>query len=715
MKFSPLALYITFSCLLVDIFIILDVPVFRQVSGFAFLLFLPGFLFISVLDIESDSLTKFLLSWGTSISFLMLLGLFYNNILLYLGYSKPLSTIYLLISFNIMCLLLLLSIFLFKKELFYRDFSLKTFFEAFKLTTFEKALLIGPCLFPAIGIFGVHLMNMTGNNSVLFLLFFLIPLYVIIICFFNQRISNTVYPIIIYLISISLLLLLPLRSNHLIGIDTHIEYYFFKTTLNNLHWKPFAYSTLDSTLSISLLPTIFQSILRAPSELLFKILYPLIYSVSPLIIYTIVRKYMQEIYAFLSSCFFMFQWIFIWTEYNARTSLAVLFFMFVVLILFNDKIADPKKKFLVILFTASCVVSHYSTTYIFFFLIMATYLIITLLSTKYQLNKLITLTYVILFFALIFLWYSLMTEKAFYSGIHFLKSTIINLSNFLVEDARSTPAQSVLGKNINQKGIPHQIEFIVTWLQFSLIAVGVCIFLINYKKMSFPELYFEKLEFLKQKFEVTYLCFAVLCVYLLVIMIALPFVSKGYGMERLFQFTIAILSVFFLIGTIASSKFIKINPLILILFVLIPYFLSISGVTYNLFNVHRSILLNSDGEQYDIYFIHDQESAGAKWVKDHNEPDAMVNTDFFGRYILLSQAMYPRDSIDNGALLTGSKVNGSIFLRHYNVNYGVLKGNDGNIRYLNDCKSLNESNLIYKNGGSEVYDKNSCIKCGEIE
>lgn len=702
-KFPSLALYVVFSCLLIDIFIIFDVPILRQIFGFVFLVFLPGFLILSILDIKSDYLTKVLLSWGISVSFLILFGFFLNNILLFFGYQRPLSTGSLLFIFNVVYFILLFTIFIFKKEYFFKDFSLNLFFEKLKLNTFDKLLLILPFLFPTIGVFGVHVMNTINNNSLLISLFFLISIYIIIISLFNQKVSNKIYPFVIYSISISIIILLPLRSNHLIGIDTHIEYFFFKTTLNNLYWKPFAYSTLDSTLSISLLPVIFQSILKMPSEFLFKILYPLIYSVSPLIVYMIVKKYVQEIYAFLSSCFFMFQWIFIWTEYNARTSLAVLFFMFAMLVLFDDRIISSKKKFLFLLFTASCVVSHYSTTYMFFFITISTYLIVELLSTRYKLKNSISPTYPVLFFALIFFWYSLMTEKAFISGVHFIKSTVLNLTNFLADDARSAQALSVLGNDITQKGIPHKIEFVFTWLHFSLIGLGIGNLFINYKKMSFIEIYVEKFEFLKQKFEVTYSLLSILCTILLIIMVSLPFVSKGYGMDRLYQFSITILSVFFILGAIFLSKYVKISPLIIILFVLIPYFLSVTGVTYNIFDVHRSILLNSHGEQYDIYFVHDHENIGANWIKKYNESDTTVYTDTFGRHILLSQAMYSRDSIDNSALLNGKNVEGLIFLRYYNIKFGVLKGKNGNICYLDDCNSLTKSNLIYKNGGSEVY------------
>jgi uncharacterized membrane protein len=178
-----------------------------------------------------------------------------------------------------------------------------------------------------LSIFGMHVMNTRDNNIILIFLLFLIPTYVVTVCFFNHKFPKRIYPVVIFSISISLLLLMSLRSNHILGIDTHMEYYLFQTTLDNLHWHVgIMGNALDACLSISLLPTIYQSILNVSAEFLFKVLYSLIYSVSPLIIYILSKKYIGESYAFLVSFFFMSQLDFFWTPLHARTHTAILFF-----------------------------------------------------------------------------------------------------------------------------------------------------------------------------------------------------------------------------------------------------------------------------------------------------------------------------------------------------------------------------------------------------
>jgi len=220
----------------------------RQIFGFFFLTILPGLLVLQILKLNKiGSTEKFVLLVGLSISFLMFFGLLINNLSLSLGYETPLATIPLLIAFNIAFIALGIMGYKLNKE---PIFPLPNI----ELSTSEKAFLIVPILFPALSIFGMHVMNTTDNNIILMLLLFLIPIYVAFICFFNQKFSKRLYPVVIFLISISLLLLMALKSNHLIGIDTHEEYYLFQTTLDNLHWRvAIMGNALDACLSISLL------------------------------------------------------------------------------------------------------------------------------------------------------------------------------------------------------------------------------------------------------------------------------------------------------------------------------------------------------------------------------------------------------------------------------------------------------------------------------
>ena len=739
-SFLIILLIISFA----NLTILLDIPILRPIIGFLFLTLLPGLLILRILKLTNiDFLEKFILSWGLSISFLMFFGLLINTLSLSIGYETPLATIPLLISFDGTFIVLAVIGYKLNKEPF---FSLPNL----DLNTSEKVFLVIPILFPALSIFGMHIMNTTNNNIFLMILLFSIPIYVVLVCFFNQKFPNRLYSIVIFLISISLLLLLSLRSNHLIGWDTHTEYYFFQTTLNNLHWSILGHTSLDACLSISLLPTIYQSILNIRPEFLFKVLYSLIFSVSPLIIYVLSKKYIEESYAFLASCFFMFQFSFLATAWEARTHTAILFFALAMMTLFNDKIAIVKRRALFIIFVASSIVSHYSTTYIFFFIILGSFLGIEIHSKRYTFKKVVSLTTIFLFFALIFIWYSQVTEIAFDLGVRFITTTISNLNNFFIAESRAETAQFVFGKGVTQLVIPEKIDFVFSWLTFALIGIGLITLIRRYKEMSFPELKLKKPVFLKEKFEVEYFVVALACSGLLVAIIALPYISD-YGVGRLYAVTITILSVFFVIGGITLSKqtfkkkiiknfSFKKKPLLkkqkqgknvldnnpvrksidneeglqvrayfIILLVLIPYFLCVSGVMYNIGSIPRSIILNSEGDLYDMIYIHDQEIIAIRWIRDHNrerQKDLKIYTDAFGGYgvkLAYDVNNYPRVY---GSFFKNNKTvdAGYIYLRYVNVVVGKVYPVAGETLNITKYSHLFVGkSKIYDNRGSETW------------
>ena len=714
--------------LLTDLTILLNIPFIRQIFGFLFLTILPGLLILQILKLNKiESTEKVVLSVGLSISFLMFFGLLLNNLSLSFGYKSPLSTVPLLICFNLAVIALIIVVYRMDKNV---AFSLPNF----NLSTSEKAFLIVPILFPALSIFGMYVMNTTDKNIMLMFLLFLIPIYIAFVCFFNHKFPQRIYPVVIFLISISLLLLLSLRSNHLIGRDAHLEYYFFQTTLSNLHWSVLGHSTFDACLSISLLPTIYQSLLDINREYIFKIVYALIYSVIPLGIYTLSKKYIEELYAFIATIFFMSQTRFIEITMNLRNYIAIFFFALAIIVFFNDKIDPVKKRILFIVFMASCIVSHYSTTYIFFFIVLGTFVGIEILSKKYSFKKVISLTIVLLFFALVFFWYSQVTETAFSAGVGFIESTLTNLHKFFILESRGH-VEALLGVGIMQKGIPHKTEFIFTWITLAFIAIGVLTMIKKYKEMvTIPgvELNHSKPNFLKKKFEVEYLVMVLVCSALLVIMVALPFVAEGYGMQRLYPQVLVILSICFVIGGITISNLSlkrqtfkkkltknatwnpfrkkdgeknasQVRACLIILLVLIPYFLCVTGVTYQMFGYSRKITLNSGGEQWMLY-VYDQESYGAKWLGDYAAERKTIYADFYGERRLLSQGKITLSRINHRWLSNPVEIDGYIYLRRQNIVDGELIDYYNEIYNTIDYQDVFfEKNRIYDTGGSEIY------------
>ena len=123
---------------------------------------------------------------------------------------------------------------------------------------------------------------------------------------------------------------------------------------------------------------------------------------------------------------------------------------------------------------------------------------------------------------------------------------------------------------------------------------------------------------------------------------------------------------------------------------------------YNIFGVPRAITLNSEGEQYDLTYVHDQDSCAAKWLKGHTEEGKIrVYGDRLGTLIMVSQATM---SLGKNAISIDKprRVKGYVFLRYDNVINDRL--------YIREYHNTTEyqtmfvgKSMIYNNGGSEVW------------
>ena len=356
-----------------DVSFLFNIPVIRQLTGFFFLSFLPGLLVLYIMKLDKLKLIeKVVFSVGLSVFLLMFIGLLMNSIYPLFGYHTPLSSESLLVSFSIVMVILSAIAYLRNRS----SFLLSS--DNLKLNVREKAYLLIPSLFPLLAIIGMRVMNNTSNNVVLIILLLMIPGYTIFLAVRHNKVPQTIYGPVILLYSVSLVLLLALRSNYILGYDIHDEYYIFKQTLQHGIWQPVVNNALDSCLSISILPTIYQSFLNINSEYLFKILYPLLFSISPLIVYLIARQYLNAPRSFLAAVFFMSQYIFLNAELDTRAVVAILFFGLSIAILFHNELKSFDRYLLFIIFSTSVIFSHYTTAYIFLFVLILTWLIVQL-------------------------------------------------------------------------------------------------------------------------------------------------------------------------------------------------------------------------------------------------------------------------------------------------------------------------------------------------
>lgn len=706
--------------LLTNIFIYLDVSFLREIFGFIFLTVLPGLLIVSILRLDKLNFTeKFVLSWGISIAFVTLLGLLINTIVLFSGHTNVLSLNVLLFSFNSVIIVLTVANYFYNKDRSYKLPSLS-------FNKLEWAIIIFSFYLVLMSIAGVILLEKTGNNIILMLLFLIIPLYVCIITIFRDKFPKRLYPLVIFLIGLSILLIMCLRSSHIMGVDIHVEYSIFHNTLINNYWKISQHPTIaDACITISLLPAIYQKILSVDPEMLFKFLFVFLFSISTVLIYLISNKYVKKEYAFIAAFFFMSQLSFFTAETNPRTNLAILFVMMGLLVFFNERMTLPKKRSLFILFLVACVLSHYSTTYIFFIILLLGLLVnylskrVNKISKSYSIETLTTTNLIVLFFSIMFLWYAQITQEAFGSGVGFFKQTFSNIFvNFFISESRGTQVQALAGQGLLQKAISAQVEFFFTWLILGCIGLGILGVFIYRKRILFTEN--PKISMLKRNIDFEFFVMAFVSTILLGAMVVLPYVAEGYSMDRLYLLTSTFLSIFFVLGAsiipniLEKLKNLKIGrnilqisnsssnkPLYIMLLILVPYFLCVSGFTYNILGENKSVLSNSNVDSYYESYITDGESFGANWLGQYKDGALKIRADHSGAFRMYSQGNRPFESVDESILRKTDKVRGYIYLRSINVFQGVFIWNR-NEKEINRTFYDSYYDTIYDSGDSRI-------------
>lgn len=585
----------------------------------------------------------------------------------------------------------------------------------------DKFALLVAGIFPLLGVFGSYVFNTHNNNVMSIALLLLICFYLISMSVWRKSISDRVYPLSLLLIGISVMILLSLRSDFIIGIDTHREYYFFRKTFQAQHWEMFENNILNACLSVTLLPTVYLEFLNLESESLFKILYPLLFSISPLAVYSISRRYLTNFYSYLAAFFFISQYAYFNTAASARTNIAILFFAIFILVLFNDKIHTFKKNILLVIFAFSCVVSHYTSAYIFLGILIFMWIAVNLIYNfrkanldlscklddrdsnplKYAGNP-ISIKVIASCSVIAFIWYSYVTYAPLEVGTHAFYSILTGFDEFFNVSSRGG-ATSLFGAKFT-KGIPYVIEGISSWAAIAFIGVGIISILI--KRYPLPISHKSESPFLKSKLDFSFFILSCVCSAILMVSVVVPLCLKVYDMGRLFFMMTPVLSIFFVLGGIRIAKLFQMKRAVfIILLVLIPYFAVTSGLHYQLFNQPSTVQLSSTGADYHLRYVHAGESRASSWLSNQMVEGTIIYCDSGSASRLISQGGIPPASIRH--IITFFEQDGTVghvFLRYYNVIEKLGVDSTAVAFPLNVyLDRLEVENKLYDNGYSEIW------------
>ncbi len=702
-------------------FIGLEIPILRQVIGFVYLTFVPGIILLRLLNLHKLGVSEtVLLSSGLSISFLMFSGFFINLMLSFLNIDSPLSFwhVVLLIT-TLINVLLILS---YKIDKFY-------LYELPPLRISRSALYL--MLLPVLSIVGTYFVNFHNNNIFLMILIVSIALIPFLVAL--NKITPELYPLAIVVIAISLLFHRSLISMFLTGWDIHGEYYFYKLVVNNAYWDPKLYSNLNAMLSIVILPAVYSYFLQMDGAWVFKIVYPIIFSLVPLGLYCVYKHQIKNNkIAFFSVFFFMSFFTFFSEMLSlARQEIAELFFVLFMYLMIQDSISKNIRNILMLIFGVSLITSHYGLSYIVILLIVIIYLISTDLIRnsivkyvtlpEFNLKK-STLNYFVAFYIVFaILWYINFSSSSVFKSVvdigdHIYTSIITDFFNPESRDASLLMALGIIDPVV--ASVWREIHRDLQLLTQLLIIIGFFKIIIHR-------------EFSRLKAEYFYLIVA--CMFLLLLSV-LPKFASSVNMTRIYHIALLAISPLFTIGgffvieksinmlNIKSSKY---NTVVLILFLVIltPYFLFNTGFVYEITNdspISMSLgmerMKNSNISKVDFYNTYTPENDvySARWYKYYNPNKyKIIYADTDSRHnVLVSYGMSSKyeyfSLFKKDILITENELlsNYYIYLSKFNVcDNSYVSGYKSIISTSVISPLISNSSRIYSNGCGEIYEK----------
>jgi len=690
-------LIFTLFCLLIatDLSIFLNIPILREVLGVVFFTTVPGFLILSLLPLHKIKfLKKIVLTFALSIAFLMFFGLGLN--FLYLVNIKPFTLVPLLVSLNLIILALMLISFKKNKNLtFDQLFNWEMNFENKSIS-----LALFPILLPILAIIGTFLMNKMEYNFIILVMLFLIPIYVAGLLIFKNKAHHSTYPLAIWLISLALLLLNGLTSNHIFGIDVHHEYAVFNITFSQAFWDVVTNASNAYYLctSITILPTIYAVLSNINGEYIFKTIYAFIGSLVPLVAYLTFNKYFKKDKAFLAALLIVFQNFFILSLGCTRQLVALLFFFLAVFILFDKEISDKSRKILLIISVWAMIISHYSTAYVALTLLLPIILLPFLKSLVPYLKNLKNnkinfqnFDVIVLIFAFMVVWYGVFAGIQLAAGSGSMEQiSSSSTASGITADSRDASVLAIFG--IGVKSLPNLVSIIANDLVFFAIFLGLLGITLKFK-------------YYRKKMDFGFILGIYLFTLLLIMFVIVPMVSKLYGAPRIFLQSLIFLAPAFIIGLDEVAKLLrKVNLSYVLIFVLLVSLFSCSTyLQYYFYGTPYSPHYDNNGKLRGEYFIYDQEITGAQWL-NNSKIDQKIYTDSIGHQRLMLGGIQ-FNNIRQLFLDNKTIPNGYIYEWNVNIKKGIVYPQLEEDENITNFRNIFTGKfIIYDNGYSRIWD-----------
>lgn len=589
----------------------------------------------------------------------------------------------------------------------------------------SKTLIILSTIIVATSIAGPYFLNSYQSNIFQILFLIIVFLTVGAIVIFSKQINHDYFPFFIYCLSFGLLIHSTLISSYLRGADVHLEYALLQSIIRDGYWQiDINYHNLSSVLSITTLAPIYSILLNIDGIWLFKLIYPILFSFVPLILYVGYYEYIGKLAAFLSSFLFCSFSIF-YTEITAlaRQEVAEIFFALLILIILDKSLIRPIKMSLYIIFSIGLIFSHYGLSYIYIIMValaivniyVINYLVVDVVP-RFRKNKrlhvnmggVINISTLLIFVAASTLWYTSVSNSGTFTGVITIANEIKNVifDEFLLQSGNNEYVSMALGTSNYLS-----VNYFFAAILFDVIQVFIIIGL-----LTIVWGIFSKKDCLFKN-NIQYVAFAIGSLLLLLFAIAVPTFANKLNLTRIYHVLLFTLSPFAIIGGTyildLLYKYIlkrdSFNVCVgFVASIVLVFFLFQSGIVFELTN-DKPLIYTVSYNDYAFEFLYDQDFNALIWMDKASVNKQKIYGDFgfISYYIPGFDQKYQDFTI-------GDYLSESTPIEDKNRFLYIRKGNEISqkvciIKYkysnvgLDKITSNNPLNTIFTSGSSKIF------------
>ena len=730
------------------------IPFLGPALGFWFLIIWPTYLLATTAFWDKlPAAERAACSLAAVVLALMLIGLGASVLLPALGVQRPLGTVPVLLMADVLTAGLALARRRFPAAVPWRTFLAR-------VSAPERRLVTLASLDVALAVLGANRLNNGVGGQVSMAALGIMAVVIALLLHWRSRVRDELVAVLIYLLAAALLLMTSLRGWYVTGHDVQTEYRTFQLTMAHGAWHMSTFrSPYYACLSITILPTEIARLVPVSGSYVYKVFFQLMFAMCPVLVFTISRRYFSRPVSVLAAVYFAgFPTFFSDMPFLNRQEIAFLFAGAAVLAITNTTWSRGWRRVAFGLAAVGVEVSHYSTMYLLFGTLLVAWGVGRLGAIWRRrpgrrhpglgaVSGSVEASAVLLAAAIVAGWGYLATHtvgpalsaaESALPGLAGHGARSDDVSYGLLSGKSASPATvlnqyrtATLGSGADSGAMAHMSQAatpVVNEPDLPVTAVGRLLAGIGLPPNELNagvrlaaakgEQVFAMIGLIavvvirryRQQIGREFCALAVGGVTVVGLITVLPNLSVDYGVLRAFQEALIVLAPLLAVGSIVCLRaLVRTRAALMAAALCLIIFCSTSGLMPQALGGYSAQLsLNNAGPYYDYFYMHPQEESAVEWLSHQPDvlPDGVQAENFTERFYFQEASMVNASQQVTDIYPPLVRRESWLVLGWQTVRTGRATAYyDGDlITYRYPMAALrNAKNLVYNNGGAEIY------------